>query len=169
MDYRIQRYLNFQLTVAFILVNMEAIQPSFHWNWTNLCPTGLTPWIPHANYLTPCFQEICLQLPILLLFAIVSSYHFGRQALLVARNKTQIYLIYQRIIVAFILGFVPIFEMYDMVTRHIQIWPIDILINCAKSVTWIVHLGKYCGFMDLNHIKMHLFFRFVIRLPSSIT
>lgn len=118
------------------------LMPSFHWNWTYLCPTGLTPWIPHANYLTPCFQEICLQLPILVLFAVVSSYHFGRQALLVARNSTQIYLIYFRIITAFVLGALPLFEMYDTISRRADIWPIDIIVNCTASVTWIVHLGE---------------------------
>lgn len=112
------------------------------WNWTYICPTGLTPWLPDKNYLTPCFQQLCLQLPILLLFAIVSAYHFGRQAYLVARNNTQIRALYLRIWAVFALGFLPVIKTYSMITDGNQIWPSDILVVCTESVTWIVHLGK---------------------------
>lgn len=113
-----------------------------NWNWTNFCPTGLTPWMPDANYLTPCFQQICLQLPIYLVFAIVSSYHFGRQRLLVARDKTQIRLIYLRIVAVLLLAFLPLIQIYFMINLNADVYPIDVLIVCVECVTWIVHCGK---------------------------
>lgn len=114
---------------------------SMHWNWTDMCPLGLTPWIADTNDLGFCFQQICLQLPILILISIISAFHFGRRVCLVARNKTQIRLIYLRVFVVLCLGFIPLIKTYFMITKNLQVWPADILVSCTECVTWIVHLG----------------------------
>lgn len=111
------------------------------WNWTYICPTGLTPWMPQEKYLMPCFQQICLQLPALALFAIVSAYYFGHQTVLVRRNRTQTLLIYLRAIVAFMLAVVPFYDLFHMIKNNQPIWPIDVLLNCAEIFTWTIHLG----------------------------
>lgn len=112
-----------------------------HWNWTYICPTGLTPWMPQEKYLMPCFQQICLQLPALVLFAIVSAYHFGRQTVLVRRNRIQIVLIYLRSIAAFLLSVLPFYDLYHMIRNDVRIWPIDVLLNCMEIFTWMIHFG----------------------------
>lgn len=117
------------------------------WNWTYFCPTGLTPWLPNANYLTPCFQQICLQLPILILFAIISSYHFGRQKCLVVRNRTQIRCIYIRILAVLLMAFLPLIKIYFLITRNAPVYAIDLLVVCVECVTWIVHFGNF--FFDI--------------------
>lgn len=119
-----------------------------NWNWTNFCPTGLTPWLPDANYLTPCFQQICLQLPILLSFAIISSYHFGRQKCLVVRNRTQIRLIYLRVSAVLLLAFLPLVKIYFLISRNAPVYPIDVLVVCTECVTWIVHFGKFFNIIN---------------------
>lgn len=111
------------------------------WNWTYFCPTGLTPWLPDANFLTPCFQQICLQLPVLVLFAIISAFYFGRQEYLVVRNKTQIRLLYIRICAVLLLAFLPLIKIYTMLSRNDDVFPIDVLVVCGECVTWIVHFG----------------------------
>lgn len=115
---------------------------SFEWNWTDVCPTGLTPWIPDSNDLAPCFQQICFQFPVLVTIAIFSSYHFGRQASLVSRDSTQIAVLYLRVFVALGLAFSPLIKTYMYIDANIDIFPSDILISCTECVTWIVHLGK---------------------------
>lgn len=107
-----------------------------------MCKTGLTPWMPQDKYLEPCFQELVLQLPALVLFAIISSYHCGHQTVFVRRNKVQLTLIYLRIIAAFLLAVLPIYDIYVIINQKIQIWPIDVLLNVAEIFTWMIHFGN---------------------------
>lgn len=112
-----------------------------HWNFTLLCPTGLSPWVPHSNDLAPCFQQLFLQIPSLVIFAILSSYHSGRRIHYVLRNATQFRLIHLRIMATFILGLYPLFKVYYVVTNNIHIWPIDVMVGCVEIVTYFIHLG----------------------------
>lgn len=114
---------------------------NFNWNWTYICPTGLTPWMPQEKYLMPCFQQICLQLPALVFFAIISAYHFGHQTVLVRRNRVQTLLIHLRAIVAFLLAVLPFYDLFHMIKHNLRIWPIDVLLNCVEIFTWMIHLG----------------------------
>lgn len=115
---------------------------NFTWNWASICPTGLTPWMPQEKYLMPCFQQICLQLPALVFFALISAYHFGHQTVLVRRNRTQILLINLRALVAFLLAVLPFYDLFHMIQNNVHIWPIDVLLNIAEIFTWMIHLGK---------------------------
>lgn len=137
-------------------------QTSFEWNWTDVCPTGLTPWIPYTNDLAQCFQQLCLQFPVLVAIAIFSAYHFGRQATLVIRDSVQIRVLYLRVFVTLGLAFTPLLRTYMYVVKDIDIYPSDILISCTECVTWIVHLGKlliYQPYLTLsfNSIMIHVF------------
>lgn len=137
-------------------ITKSLIDPSFNWNWTDLCPTGLTPWIPDTNDLAPCFQQICLQFPVLVTIAIFSSYHSGRQATLVSRDSTQIGVLYLRVFVALGLAFTPLIKTYMYINDSIDIFPSDILISCTECVTWIVHLGEilldcYIFIINISH------------------
>lgn len=118
---------------------MSYYPSNFSWNY--ICPTGVSPWLPEKKILNPCFQELCLQLPILILFTIASAYHFGNQTNLIRRNKLQISMIYIRILVSFMLAVLPFYEIFSMIRDNIQIWPIDVLINCVQIFSWMIHCG----------------------------
>lgn len=122
------------------------------WNWSYICATGLTPWQPKNRFLAPCFQEICLQLPMLMAFAITSAYFFGNQTVLVRRNKSQHFFISLRILTAFLLISLNIYQMFELIVKRIQIWPIDILICGFQIVTWFIHIGKSHYSIKLNLI-----------------
>lgn len=115
----------------------------WNWNWSYVCPTGLTPWDATDEFLSPCFQEICLQLPILLLFAITSAYYFGNQTILVRRNGTQRFLISIRILTAFLIVLLHLYTMFEMIVTQAKILPIDVLLMGFQIVTWSIHIGNY--------------------------
>lgn len=111
------------------------------WNWTYMCPTGLVPWQSQHKYLAPCFQEICLELPALTVFAIASSYCFGYQTVLVKRNSTQKFLLSFRIFISLLFILLPIHKLTEMIIYRMQIWPIDVLLTGVQIVTWAIHIG----------------------------
>ncbi|XP_055387213.1 ATP-binding cassette sub-family C member 10 [Condylostylus longicornis] len=113
----------------------------FRWNWSEFCPTGLTPWQNTTNDLLPCFQEIVLQLPIYACFAIVSSFYCGAYAATVARNITQLKLIYSRIIISTILAIIPIAKSLYYVVNQIHLNPAEVLLTCTETIMWAVHIG----------------------------
>lgn len=120
------------------------------WNWNYVCPTGLTPWNAADKFLSPCFQEICLQLPMLFIFAISSAYYFGNQTVLIRRNRTQHFLISMRILVSFLIIVLHFYTMFQMIITRAHIWPIDVLLMGFQIVTWSIHIGT-------NKILTHIY------------
>lgn len=118
----------------------------WNWNWSYICPTGLTPWQPQDAFLSPCFQEICLQLPALFMFAITSAYYFGHQTILIRRNSTQHFLISIRILAAFVIIVLHFYSMFQMIILGVQILPIDVLLMGFQIVTWSIHIGTIIRF-----------------------
>lgn len=115
----------------------------WHWDWTYICPTGLTPWDATDKFLSPCFQEICLQLPMLTIFAITSAYYFGHQTVLVRRNGMQKFMISLRILAAFLIVLLHFFTMFQMIVARAKILPIDVLLMGFQIVAWTIHIGGY--------------------------
>lgn len=111
------------------------------WNWTDFCPTGLTPFAPDANNFLPCFQEICLQLPVNALFAVVSSYTFGKFEPPILRDRKQLRLIYVRLLLTVFLALLPIAKLTFMLHRQYSISAADILVACSATMMWFVHAG----------------------------
>lgn len=111
------------------------------WNWSYVCPTGITPWNEKQNFLSPCFQQICLQLPTLFMFAITSAFYVGNQTVLIRRNRLQDFLISIRILVSFIIISLHFYTMFQMIITRAHIWPIDVLLSGFQIVTWSIHIG----------------------------
>lgn len=126
------------------------------WNWTYICETGLTPWLPQEKYLAPCFQEICFQLPTFIIFSLVSAFYFGNQTLLVRRNGTQNFLLSVRIMAVLFLTVLQFYKMYDLIWSQVQIWPIDVLIVGFQIITGYVHIGKTYSFSHKNSVILNL-------------
>lgn len=112
--------------------------------WIFVCPGGIRPWMPESKQLSPCFQQLFLQLPVLTLFAILSAYHFGRIAFghRVRRNQIQSLLLRIRIASVLVLGVFPVFKYLYVFRNQIEYWPIDVLIGSVEMVTFFVHLGS---------------------------
>lgn len=120
----------------------------WNWNWSYVCPTGLTPWQPDDKFISPCFEQICLQLPALFMFALTSAYYFGHQIVLIRRNRTQSFSISIRILVSFAIIVLNFYSMFEMIVSRAQIWPVDVLLMGFQIVTWAIHIGKHLLFSN---------------------
>ncbi|XP_035794196.1 multidrug resistance-associated protein 7-like [Anopheles albimanus] len=107
--------------------------------WTSICPTGLRPWVQTNSELAPCFQEIVLQLPVLVLFATYSSYYYGSQWRTVCRNETQLRALRWRIYASICLTVIPAVKVFYIFREHKTLYPIDILLACVQLVAWSIH------------------------------
>lgn len=128
------------------------------WSWTYVCPTGLRPWLPDTKQLAPCFQQLFLQVPILILFAAISAYHSGRIAngMLVHRNRVQRITIHIRMLVVLALGVFPVFKYFYILRTGMEYWPIDILVGSIEMIVFAVHLGKPQPTSIDNHFSLNL-------------
>uniref|UniRef100_A0A182YGV8 ABC-type xenobiotic transporter n=1 Tax=Anopheles stephensi TaxID=30069 RepID=A0A182YGV8_ANOST len=113
----------------------------FIWDifWTDICPTGLRPWVQSNSDLAPCFQELVLQLPILALFATFSSYFYGTHWRTVSRNDTQLRALRVRIFASLGLTIIPALKVLYIFRLHEELYPVDILLACVQLVAWPIH------------------------------
>lgn len=115
---------------------------SLQWRWEDFCETGLNI-SSNSSVITPCFQQLHIQLPTYAWFAIFSSYHYGLLSGRIYRNRTQIICLNLRAIFVFLLAFTPVVQMIDRLQQDNQvIWPVDILLTCIQFLSWIVHFGE---------------------------
>ncbi|XP_041780046.1 ATP-binding cassette sub-family C member 10 [Anopheles merus] len=107
--------------------------------WTDICPTGLRPWVQTNSDLAPCFQELILQLPVLALFATFSAYYYGTHWRTVSRNQTQLRALRVRIFASLGLTFVPALKVLYIFRLHKELYPVDILLACVQLIAWPIH------------------------------
>lgn len=122
-------------------------------NWTEFCETGLNI-SSNSSSITPCIQQIYFHLPIFSLFAIFSSYHYGRLAVEIIRNRTQIICITFRAIIALALAVIPVCRLILSLRSGTHIWPVDILLSCIQAIAWTIHfvlLATQRRFGKLSH------------------
>ncbi|XP_017097826.2 ATP-binding cassette sub-family C member 10 [Drosophila bipectinata] len=113
----------------------------FAWNWTQFCPTGLTPFANDTNDLLPCFQETLLQLPVYTIFASISAYNFGNQQRQVARNGLQLRMLSIRTFLAIVLALLPVAKLFAFNAKGIELHAVDVLVSSAECIMWVVHSG----------------------------
>lgn len=113
------------------------------WKWQDMCgPEGFQPWIDERKDFGQCFQELCLQIPVLFLAAIVSGYYVGYRTDWVIREKTQERAIVLRSFVVLGLMFIPIIELYIFMTdSKYKLFPIDYFIAGASCLSWLMHFA----------------------------
>lgn len=109
--------------------------------WHDLCPEEPQPNNTTQSAFDECQQHI-IHIPLYLLIAVLSAYHFGRQAFLIVRNQTQITAIHLRIIATLLLASLPIIRCYIYLAENDEMWPIDVLVSSFETITWIVHIGN---------------------------
>lgn len=124
-----------------------SLSTPMQWNWSDVCETGIVPWIIDSNDLAACFQQICFQSPTIILFAIASAHQFGRNYTGIVRNKLQMRMLYLRLFAVLALAVIPCIKIFYYTTHNIFIWPIDVFLCCVCTFTWIIHFGKYKVFL----------------------
>ncbi|XP_013179394.1 PREDICTED: multidrug resistance-associated protein 7 [Papilio xuthus] len=113
------------------------------WNWKDMCgPLGFQPWIDERKDFGKCFQELCLQIPILFVTAIISGYYVGYRREWVIREKTQERAIVLRSFAVLGLTFIPIIELYIFISSNkFNLFPVDYFTAGASCLSWLVHFG----------------------------
>lgn len=152
----------------------------WRWNWIQFCGAdGFEIWSPKIHDIGPCFQKLCLQIPVLFLIAIISSYYAGRHFGYVMRGKLQKRFIKLRCIVVLTLAIIPIIQAYvDYSKSGVALTPIRIFVFVTESITWLMHflyllaLNKRLGLSPRGPVKICVLWTFyavltVISLHSN--
>ncbi|XP_032672438.1 multidrug resistance-associated protein 7 isoform X2 [Odontomachus brunneus] len=89
------------------------------WNWTEFCGQnrGIKPLNPETHDLDICFQQLCLQVPVLVLIAIISAYHCGKKHTVIRRQQYTYRAINIRILITICLVILPIIRAYIILTK----------------------------------------------------
>lgn len=114
-----------------------------HWKWTDMCgPSGLTLWSAKNHDIGICFQELCLQVPVFILLAVVSAYYCGRHTRWIVRSRRQLQILELRTVVAVIMAIAPVIKICTAIQLSPgSLQPVDYLLAAVKGVTWLVHGG----------------------------
>ncbi|XP_051169843.1 ATP-binding cassette sub-family C member 10 [Leptopilina boulardi] len=102
--------------------NLELVQDSggsWKWNWTELCgyQGSIRPLNPETHNIGLCFQQLYLQIPVLVLIAITSAYYCGRQSYSISREYFSTKSINFRLLLIFCLGILPIIKAYIILSN----------------------------------------------------
>ncbi|XP_072938675.1 ATP-binding cassette sub-family C member 10 [Epargyreus clarus] len=113
------------------------------WKWEDMCgPMGLQPWNDTSKDFGLCFQELFLQIPLFFIQAIVAGYFIGYRKDWVIREKAQEQAIIWRSFFVMALVFIPIIELYILITDKLYIiYPVDYFTAGAACLSWLVHFG----------------------------
>ncbi|KAG5326417.1 MRP7 protein, partial [Pseudoatta argentina] len=88
------------------------------WNWTELCGHrgDINPVNPETDDLSVCFQQLCLQIPVLAFLAIISAYHSGKRSTSSSQQYHICHVINLRILITICLVILPIIRAYIILT-----------------------------------------------------
>ncbi|XP_011176315.1 multidrug resistance-associated protein 7 [Solenopsis invicta] len=91
------------------------------WNWTELCGRhgDINPLNPETHDLSICFQQLCLQIPVLAFIAIISAYYCGRRDTSSARQQCAYHALNIRILITICLVILPIIRAYIILTNTV--------------------------------------------------
>lgn len=119
------------------------------WDWTEVCgPDGFHVWSAKTHDLGICFQELCLQTPVLALLAITSAYHFGRQINRVQRGRRQIRAVNIRCVLCTAFAILPILQVYAALESSANMNVIYYFLSMVQGLAWLCHL---CYNLKLRH------------------
>lgn len=136
--------LTLQILQSSALPGDSRVQQDFvRWQWEHLCgPKGLKIWSPDTHDLGICFQELCLQIPALVVLAVVSAYYFGNQLHNVSRGVIQLRAVNLRCGIVALLTLTPILHVYIvLINDDVDKFPIFYFLSAVQGLTWLTHLG----------------------------
>ncbi|KAG6455079.1 hypothetical protein O3G_MSEX009011 [Manduca sexta] len=113
------------------------------WKWEDMCgPEGFHPWNDTKKDFGQCFQELCFQIPVYFIIAIISGYYVGYRSDWVIRDKILERAIVLRSFIVLSLVFIPIIQLYFFITKVDYIlYPVDYFAAGASCLSWLVHFG----------------------------
>ncbi|XP_043508427.1 ATP-binding cassette sub-family C member 10 [Frieseomelitta varia] len=96
-------------------------EETWKWNWTELCGYhgDFKPLNPDTRDLDVCFQQLCLQIPVLTCIAIISAYHCGKRNIYSIHHFGSNYVIKLRIIITMCLIILPILRAYIILSNTV--------------------------------------------------
>lgn len=160
--------------------NSTVVSPlvsGWQWSWQTMCGNeGFTIWSPQRHDFGLCFQQLCLDIPILFLLAITSAYYFGRQEGFVTRGRIQKHAINIRCAVVLLLTFLPILQIYiDLYKADETISEISYFLSAVQGIAWFTHfiynlgLRKKLGLSPRGPIFVCIIWSFIFALTVVST
>nr|XP_012137463.1 PREDICTED: multidrug resistance-associated protein 7 isoform X2 [Megachile rotundata] len=94
---------------------------TWKWNWTELCGSrsGIRPLSPDTHDLNICFQQLCLQVPVLVCIALISAYYCGKRNTYSIHHSGSNYIINLRAFFTVCLAILPIIRAYIILTNTV--------------------------------------------------
>lgn len=124
------------------------------WSWTDVCATGIHPWLPldgdrnrtvNHQQLAPCFQQLFMQVPVFVLFALLSAYQFGViGGSRVQRDRVQRLALRLRCSVVLLLVALTAMRAYYWTLpagEDVRPWPADVLVTGVETIAYVAHLA----------------------------
>lgn len=113
----------------------------WRWSWQALCgPEGLKIWSPQRHDIGFCFQQLFLQIPVLVILACCSAYYFGRQTGFVSRGKVPLYSINLRCVIVLLLALLPVLHVYIALNEAPEnVYSISYFLYATQGITWLSH------------------------------
>lgn len=123
------------------------VAPRWRWDWETLCGVeGFQIWSAQRHDFGLCFQQLCLDIPVLFILAIFSAFYFGRQEGFVTRGKLQTLAVNVRCFIVFVLTFLPIFQIYvDLNRTSKPITDISYFLSAVQGISWFTHFMYNLG------------------------
>ncbi|CAH0561097.1 unnamed protein product [Brassicogethes aeneus] len=115
--------------------------PQWRWNWTAMCgPDNFQIWSTRTHDLGLCFTQLCLEIPVLSLLAIISSYYYGKYIDFVSRGRLQLRAIKVRSFIVLMLAFLPLLQVYiDLNTNEQNITQVSYFLSAVQGICWFTH------------------------------
>lgn len=135
-----------RITDTSIVMNTAALlynSSRWHWQWENFCgPEGFKIWSPERHDLGYCFQQICLQIPVFVILAIISSYYFGLRKGFVTRGPVQLISIHIRCLMILVSALLPVLQIYIYLNKtDAHIYSVSYFLFAVEGISWLTHLG----------------------------
>ncbi|XP_076174317.1 ATP-binding cassette sub-family C member 10 isoform X2 [Ptiloglossa arizonensis] len=104
---------------------------TWKWNWTEFCGYhgGIKPLNPDTHDLDVCFQQFCLQIPVLICIAIVSAYHCGKRNTYSSIHVGSNSVINCRLLICMCLVLLPIIRAYIILSNSEPVLPNNVPFN----------------------------------------
>lgn len=131
---------------------------TWNWNWTEFCGYhgGIEPLNPDTHELDLCFQQLCLQIPVLVCIAIISAYHCGKRNTSLSRHYRSNSVINIRVLITVCLAVLPVIKAYIILTNTTLLPPSDGPANsiAMRSDALLNNADMSLGIPNLiNHIQ----------------
>jgi ATP-binding cassette subfamily C (CFTR/MRP) protein 10 len=132
--------------------NRMASDDTLNWKWEEFCLTGLNI-STNTTSIAPCAQQIYFQLPIFALFAVLSSFHYGKLSTEILRNRTQIISLTLRALISLAMAILPLIKLLILMRNGTHIWPVEILLACVQAIAWTVHFALIASLRRFGEIS----------------